>query len=79
MMYGAEDDPVDIGENDSGSVGGLLDGAEDDLVDVGKNDNGGVGWTIGRLQNIQAISQGNQSIPVMDATEVVMVPCLLKM
>ena len=54
MMYGAEDDLVDIGENDSGSVGGLLDGA-------------------------RPSHKGNQSIPPMDATEVVMVPCLLKM
>ena len=46
MMYG-EDDPVDIGENDSGGVGGLLDGAEDDQVDVGENDNDSVGRTIG--------------------------------
>ena len=58
MMYGAEDNPVDVGKNDSGGVGRLLDGAEDDLVDVGKNGNGSVGWTIGRLQNVQAISQG---------------------
>ena len=55
---GAEDDLVDVGENDSSGVGGLLDGAEDDLVDIGENNNGGVGWTIGRLQNVQAISQG---------------------
>ena len=43
MMYGAEDNPVDIGKNDSSGVGGLLDGAEDDLVDIGENDNGSVG------------------------------------
>ena len=25
MMYGAEDDLIDVGKNDSGGVGGLLD------------------------------------------------------
>ena len=29
LLDGAEDDLVDVGENDNGSVGGLLDGAED--------------------------------------------------
>ena len=30
MMYGAEDDLVDVGENDSSGVSALLDSAEDD-------------------------------------------------
>ena len=46
-MDGAEDDSVDIGASNNGSVGGLLDGVEDDSVDIGENDNGSVGWTIG--------------------------------
>ena len=46
-MDDAEDDPVDVGMSDNGSVGGLLDGVEDDLVDIGKNNNDSVGWTIG--------------------------------
>ena len=40
-MYVAEDNSVDVGENDNGSVDGPLDDAEDDPVHVG--DSGGVG------------------------------------
>ena len=48
-MDGAEDDLVDIGKNDNGSVGGLLDDAEDNPVDVG--DSGGVGGLLDGVEN----------------------------